>query len=147
VEGEAPFCCHLQCTAAYPSSVSKRRESEFIGKWKDLVWRTVYGHSGDNFLSPAALIALVTSADYPKALDAYIGIQQVLNGTVSQERSAELARVLEDQERHLTDLSKNGGANYDPALALAAQSLLPAVRAALGTLTKRPKLGPTVDVP
>jgi hypothetical protein len=146
VEGGAPFCCHLQCTAAYANNVSLRRESELIGKWKDLAWHTVYGRSEDNFLSPAALIALVTSVDYPEALNAYNDIQQVLNGTVSQERSAGLARVLEDRERHLIDLSKSGGASSDPALALAAQSLLPAVRAALGTLTKRPEFGPTVDV-
>lgn len=129
----APFCCHLQCTAAYADDVSESRATQLVGKWKDLAWSTV---------NAAALVSLVTSVDYSEALEAYAAIQQVLEGTASPERRAELTSVLEDRERHLIDLSKDGDASPDPALARAAQSLLSAVRAALRVLTKRPEFGP-----
>jgi hypothetical protein len=136
IEGGAPFYCHLQCTAPYTNEVSGSLELQLVDKWKDLAWRA---------MNAAALVTLVTSIDYPDALDVYVMIQQVLEGTSSKEQRCLLVRALEDRKEHLTGLAKDGDASPDPNLARAAQGLLPAVRTALGMLTKLPEFGPTVD--
>ena len=128
VGGGAPFCCHLQCTAAYADDVSLI--DKWKAKWRDLAWRTV---------NAASLVTLVTSVDCSEALAAHAAIQQILDGTASQEQRNALVSALEDRERHLFDISKDGAESPDPALARAALALLPAVRTALGMLTHLPK--------
>jgi len=86
-------------------------------------------------VDPLVLVALITSVDCVDTVDALVSIRSALEGT----SQASLRRILEDRESLLADLAKDdlakdGAARPDPALTHAAQSLLSAVRTALGVL-------------